>query len=483
VIATATSRDIDQALAELFVSAAAAVARRLELLGLQPTVEEMRPEITRMTTENSSSVGMERVPTTKNTLADFHVIQEGAPWLTDVEIDQLNTCAALVSTKYAATLPFGAPSGGRTWPLIEPSYQDYAPDYTTDPHDWTSRMLIQPALLYHLQRVDNVSSLREDAQSVFAADVIDVAKAESIDFLSVVPISGITLDQNEGQSYTHGSVRVRELSDHEQAQWWIDQQERRVWSVGMMIQPPETLLEIKISSPRDSLMFPSRDYAGSLVAAFYIHGHQITGTVVAESADPPWVMNGGRHSGPLPIPRRSTNTTTTLTPDDFRGVVDTAELLGKYNIREPGSAKDLTVHRFITGITRETEVDAIIDFTIALESLLLPLDPSARHGDLSYRFRMHGAHYIARNSNERSILFDQLKQIYDTRSRLVHGGKYPKSDKIKEVRRSAYELVRRGLYRALHEGFPTADTFTQALLEPVGKGCGRLVTGPAGVRG
>jgi hypothetical protein len=40
------------------------------------------------------------------------------------------------------------------------------------------------------------------------------------------------------------------------------------------------------------------------------------------------------------------------------------------------------------------------------------------------------------------------------RSRLVHGGKYPSLDEIKTARDDAQELARRGLLRAVQQGFP-----------------------------
>jgi hypothetical protein len=69
----------------------------------------------------------------------------------------------------------------------------------------------------------------------------------------------------------------------------------------------------------------------------------------------------------------------------------------------PSPPKDLTLHRFFAGVARKgvtdfhpggadrNAADAVLDFTIALEALLLPYDEKARHGDLGYRFRVHGA--------------------------------------------------------------------------------------------
>jgi hypothetical protein len=95
---------------------------------------------------------------------------------------------------------------------------------------------------------------------------------------------------------------------------------------------------------------------------------------------------------------------------------------------------------------------------------LLPYDENARHGDLGYRFRMHGAHYLANDPVQRAALARRLSRIYEMRSRLVHGGKYPSLDEIKTARDDARELARRGLLRAVQQEFPTAEAFNQMIL-------------------
>jgi Apea-like HEPN len=98
----------------------------------------------------------------------------------------------------------------------------------------------------------------------------------------------------------------------------------------------------------------------------------------------------------------------------------------------------------LPGGSDRNAADAVLDFTIALEALLLPYDENARHGDLSYRFRMHGAHYLVDDPTQRAALVRKLSGIYEMRSRLVHGGKYPSLDEIKAARGDARELARRG---------------------------------------
>lgn len=153
-----------------------------------------------------------------------------------------------------------------------------------------------------------------------------------------------------------------------------------------------------------------------------------------------------------------------ISSEELREVMRTYEHISRFSFQTPRSEHDLAIHRFALGARREDSADAILDFTIALESLLLPYDEDARRGDLGYRFRMHGAHYLESSPDQRKLTLKKLGKIYEVRSRLVHGGKYPSQETIIETRTDAYDLARRGLLRAIREGFPRPETFKAMLL-------------------
>jgi hypothetical protein len=73
--------------------------------------------------------------------------------------------------------------------------------------------------------------------------------------------------------------------------------------------------------------------------------------------------------------------------------------------------------------------------------------------------------FIAESSDQRRPVFRQLRSLYEMRSRLVHGGKYPAAGEIREARSIACELAARGLRRAVHEGFPDAGKFNAMVLD------------------
>jgi hypothetical protein len=99
-----------------------------------------------------------------------------------------------------------------------------------------------------------------------------------------------------------------------------------------------------------------------------------------------------------------------------------------------------------------------------IEALLLPDDLQVGHTELSCRFRLHGAHYVASSKSQRRAVATELADVYKLRSRLVHGRKYPTHDQIGLGRDVAERLARRALIRAVYENFPTAAEFRDLAL-------------------
>lgn len=83
---------------------------------------------------------------------------------------------------------------------------------------------------------------------------------------------------------------------------------------------------------------------------------------------------------------------------------------------------------------------------------------------MSYRFKVHGAHYLASTVEERQDVYKRMGNLYNLRSILVHGGKYPEAEKITAGKRDAETFARKALNRALREGFPKSQTFIDMVL-------------------
>jgi hypothetical protein len=78
----------------------------------------------------------------------------------------------------------------------------------------------------------------------------------------------------------------------------------------------------------------------------------------------------------------------------------------------------IAVSRFTSTTERQNPSDRLIDASIGLESLLL----QGSNDELSFRLALRGAWLLGQSANERSEIFGQLKKVYDSRSRVIHGG-------------------------------------------------------------
>jgi hypothetical protein len=445
-------------LVDLFLTASQAIARRLQAAGLPLTVKVTRTVVER---PEPASWQLESRDETRNILASGRAGLP-APSLAQREIDTANRCGVMLAKAARETLPFFAPFSSKTWPLIEQSGSGSAvPDYRHDPGGWTTLHIVLPALRQRLEGLPRLDHADAAAAGAFADEVLRVAHDDQLRYRILVPLSGLDLDVAEGDAISRGHASLRRLSAAEQGEWFEYDERQSVWSLVDM-EPPQVLLELHVSGPRAAQEILSRNQASAVVAAFQVHGFPVAGRLAAEYSDPAWVVPAVLRF-PLTLPGHA-KSESAITSRDFSGVLATANLLAGYNLAQPDSPKDLALHRFVAGLARQNDADAVLDFAIVLEALLLPYDENARRGDIGYRFRVHGAHYLAEDPAQRYGLAKQLSDLYDLRSRLVHGRQYPAPDQIAFTRDSARDLARRGLLRALYEGFPTAEEFNRMVL-------------------
>lgn len=203
-----------------------------------------------------------------------------------------------------------------------------------------------------------------------------------------------------------------------------------------------------------------------LLLALQLHQVPIVGSGVVQSRIMPEWYGAGTAGRPLAMRRsRGEFPPYQLSQGQFDAACETADRLGRFNVDDPQNSRELALRRFNLGCGRDDVADALVEFVISLETLLLPYDEQARRSEMSYRFRMHGAHFIAASRAERGIIHDQLRDLYDIRSRLVHGGQFPRPDEVRTTEQLAHGLAARGLLKAVHDGFPDAAHFRRSLLD------------------
>jgi hypothetical protein len=456
--------DLGETLADLFIAASQVVACRLRSIGHESpfTMLVERPVAMR---RGPGSWCVDYRKAAENILADDVIAGQVAPWLTHAEIASARDCGAKIAESARMTLPF-AGMFIAVYQLIDyvADADDLADcgidtwDYDNDPGAWVAGSVVLPALQRHLQALPSIDQAGPAAARLFADEVLKVTRDSRLRYRVTAQLSGIDIDAADSSELSVGDISVRRLSDTEQGQW-IEENADPPGSGTTRTGPPQVALEISVPGPRVARLRPGGGVAFQLTTAFQLHGYPVAGRGATERSDPDWVLPGVMPV-PLTLPG-SVTTSSVLTASSFCEVVATAKLLGRYNISQPRSIEDLALRRFVAGAARQDPSDAVLDFTIALEALLLPSDSDARHGELGYRFQVHGAHYLSPSAAQRHAVAGQLSTIYRTRSRLVHGGKYPGPGEITTAGDCARGLASRGLLRAVHEGFPTREMFRQ----------------------
>lgn len=163
---------------------------------------------------------------------------------------------------------------------------------------------------------------------------------------------------------------------------------------------------------------------------------------------------------PLELPTYPVGPEVELTSEDLARACELAARIPERTFDRPKSRSELSLRRFVIAASQDDDSEAVIDYIIALEGLLLP----GTQAELSFRFSLNGAHFIAVQPAERLDTFRQLQTLYALRSKLVHGAGGLNDDERKQWRRTARTLARRGLLRAVESGWPTSEWFVEASL-------------------
>lgn len=455
--------DLADRLSSLFLAAAEDAGQRVRELGWPLTRPTAQTWI-RRDRRNPAAWSSRAREVQQNILAHPGTpVHELAPLLTPAAAAAAADCASTLVDTAGANLPFWSPFEGRGWLLTGSTSDTERPsaDYATDPVEWTARNLVLPALYEHLAALPSLNAVVADDGRRFAADVLRVATADHLAYRVTAPLGGLDIRGPSGTTLTSDEGTIRRLSGAERGSLLKD------WGVGSVgagafIALPLVALELPVSAPRDRQNPDVRETVAKWLLALQLNGYYPSGYAAYFRPDPSSVMPISM-SIPLTLPYQPRKWPS-ISPMAFEHIRATAAQLGGYNVSEPRSPRELALHRFYLGNGRSNAVDAVLDFVIALESLLLPYDEDARHAELGYRFRLHGARYLARTRNERREISRQLASAYGLRSRLVHGSGYPTPAEIEAGRVSAETFARRGLMRALRDGFPTDANFRDLIL-------------------
>lgn len=222
--------------------------------------------------------------------------------------------------------------------------------------------------------------------------------------------------------------------------------------------PERVVLEISTEVP-STVELPGDRLGEKLVLAIQLLGfepHGI-GTKVTRVRPNPT----GMHRRPLLVP--PFGEWRDFTSTDLEKAFEFSDLISDGAIESPTSREDVALHRFALGASRSERVDSLVDYVIALEASLLP-----RMGtEVSFRFRILGAAFIASSVSQRKELATRLAAVYTGRSNLVHGSKFSLPETA-ELAKDARRLAELTLMKCLEEGWPRRETIENLIFELTG---------------
>lgn len=289
-----------------------------------------------------------------------------------------------------------------------------------------------------------------------------VARGHVIVRLSQLAISGLLPDQ----AYSHRGVRLRRLTESERGS--LLEMRSSVWSVtptfgSDFVQPrrfthglPTALLEIETERAPDQL-FDQSTLPARVVLAFFLRGHALSSDGVMASFDKPMWAGSGINYPSLPLTNSATTAGTTLTLEEFQAVINLAFEIPSFGGAE-GSGKEIVLFRVLRGFGMSGQESGLLDFAIALEAALL----SGTTDELSFRFALYGALFL-RDLRDPRTTYDQLRNIYRVRSKLVHGTRVNATHRA-AAETDAAELSRSVVLRAVEEGWPDGERLEEAAL-------------------
>lgn len=338
-------------------------------------------------------------------------------------------------------------------------------------------LLLRQCLVEYLGSLASLNTDDEGLVDQLASSLIRFSASEFSLHVGRVPLGGLDFD---GDSISAGPCTIRRLNPEElghlfwrRHQWFYQHSPIRIdlpnpvlSNVGL---DERVVLEV-------CAWFPKREpgtvapACERLLLAMILNGWDFSGEgfgIVLE--EPYWARRRSFGSYSLTMPRQSSGTSPMfVTAEHLSLALNLSELIPEPESGLPASASKIALQRFGLGVGREEPAQAIVDFVVALEALLLPGDETegARR-----RFALNGAVYLGKTAAERRKLYNELLDIYQARSTLVHGTRAGSTSakriwtELASRRRETEELTKRMLRKAVTTDWTSEETFIHALLD------------------
>lgn len=323
------------------------------------------------------------------------------------------------------------------------------------------RRVLSPLARHYCTSLADVAVPDSDLADTLARELAAVAASPTVEIVHELPLAGVHLDER----YDGDDLSIRPLSPEEvgrfvEATRVPDPYGEVGHRSGVVVpnrsdfQLPAAVLELRQERPYDSgPLLETRPERFLLAAAVSRVSLSTTGWVVTYEC-PRW-MHGGYSVRPIDFMPQVADDSRRLERDEFATVVDLMSRLPAIDRDEP-NREAIILSRTLRGAGSKDS--GFIDFMIALEAALL----EGSQAELSFRFRLYGALYLAddRPVNE---TYRKLLEIYRTRSRLLHGDSVRAEELASseaEARDIALDIVRRGIAH----GWPDANRLNDSAL-------------------
>jgi hypothetical protein len=324
-----------------------------------------------------------------------------------------------------------------------------------------ARYLASLALDY-LQQLRSLRIARPSLVDSLARDLDLLCEPSTVVHTSQLALAGVRVRR----AITHRGVTLRPLSPRERGA--VLEAQHATWApsladTGEFILPrrfehfaPAVLMETQTTRSREQPQDESRP-AHRVALAFFLSGTDISsGGVLVGFDRPRWAAFGMSHS-PFPVSERLFGQERFISAKEFRAIVDLAHQIPRFGAE--GSGRDIVLFRVLRGCGRHWQESGFLDFAIALEAALL----GGVKAELAYRFSLYGALYL-RDERDPGETFRKLRNIYEVRSRLVHGGRV-KADDRAAAERDAADLAKAVTRKAVQVGWPDREELDEVALK------------------
>lgn len=314
----------------------------------------------------------------------------------------------------------------------------------------------------YLRRLESADHADTERAGRLADEAITLCASLDVQEVAALPVGGMQVQE----SIHRHDVTLRKLSAREAGN--LLQAGSLVSSEGSLplnsyaFLAERCVLECREIVAKSEGLQPSASQVRKVVLAAQLHGIHLAGVGMCFVwREPRWFFNWVT-STPISVRQHLKGAASAVDSDTLAQWMETSTLVSESVFEQPTEAPDVALRRFALAEGRDSAVDALVDYVVALEGVLLP----GLRDELRHRFGLNGAWWLGGDADERRELFDTLRDLYDLRSRLVHGGGgHAPLDEISAKRDDARVLAARALLKCLTSRWPRAGEFDQLLLE------------------